>query len=184
MEILQADISDEESLREMASSTKVVLSTAGPFIKIGTPIVKACVDCGTNYCDITGESPWIRQLIDQFHDTAVEKKIHIVPACGFDSIPFDIGSYMIAKLAEKNGGAKWIKGYAKVNGKPSGGTMHTMLNLMETIPTAQMQDPHIIDPEKVREKTEKYIFFVYSHYYQNLVQKRTYSSWCQRPNKS
>lgn len=149
IELIQADISDESSLNAMASSTKVILSTAGPFIRIGTPIVKACVDNGTHYCDITGEAPWIRQLIDQFHSKAVEKKVHIVPACGFDSIPFDIGAYMVAKLAEPEGGAKWIKGFAKMKGKPSGGTLHTMLNLLDQVPTEKMKDPHIIDPERV-----------------------------------
>jgi len=151
VQLIQANITDEDSLKAMASQTKVILSTAGPFMICGTPIVKACVENGTNYCDITGETPWIRQLIDRFHDDAVAKKIHIVPACGFDSIPFDIGAYMVAKEAESQGGAKWIKGFAQMKGKPSGGTLHTMLNLMEKVPSSQLGDPHMLDPFEHRQ---------------------------------
>jgi len=148
--LIEANITDERSLDEMASQTKVILSTAGPFIKCGTPIVAACVRNSTHYCDITGEVPWIAQLIEKYHEEAVEKKIHIVPACGFDSIPFDLGAFMVARAAESDGGAKWIKGYAKSNGRPSGGTLHTMLNLMETVPVKKIQDPHILDPPAFR----------------------------------
>merc|ERR1712137_1011747 len=73
--LIEANITDERSLDEMASQTKVILSTAGPFIKCGTPIVAACVRNSTHYCDITGEVPWIAQLIEKYHEEAVEKKI-------------------------------------------------------------------------------------------------------------
>ena len=117
--------------------------------RCGTPIVKACVENSTNYCDITGETPWVRQLMDRFHEEAERKNVHIVPTCGFDSIPFDLGAFMVAKEAESHGGAKWIKGFADMDGKPSGGTLHTILNLLETIPMREMGNPHIMDPLSV-----------------------------------
>lgn len=87
--------------------------------------------------------------MDRFHDEAERKNVHIVPTCGFDSIPFDLGAFMVAKEAESQGGAKWIKGFADMDGKPSGGTLHTILNLLETIPMRQMGNPHIMDPLSV-----------------------------------
>jgi short subunit dehydrogenase-like uncharacterized protein len=68
-----------------------VISTVGPFIKYGTPLVEACIRQETHYVDTTGEYPWIKKIIDQFHEKAKENKVIIVPACGFDSIPSDIG---------------------------------------------------------------------------------------------
>jgi short subunit dehydrogenase-like uncharacterized protein len=58
------------TLDEVASQTKVILTTAGPYAKIGTPVIDACVRHGTNYCDITGEAQWVRAMIDQFNDAA------------------------------------------------------------------------------------------------------------------
>ena len=68
--ILIGDINDSKSLRDIAAQTTVVLSTAGPYAKIGTPILSACVEMSTHYCDITGEVPWLRSVIDDFHADA------------------------------------------------------------------------------------------------------------------
>jgi short subunit dehydrogenase-like uncharacterized protein len=65
-----ADSNDAASLDAMAGQTRVVLTTAGPFARIGTPVVEACVRQGTNYCDITGEVQWVRAMIDKHHDEA------------------------------------------------------------------------------------------------------------------
>ncbi len=74
--VIVADISDPSSLRDMASQTRVVLTTAGPFDRIGTPIVKACIESGTSYCDITGESQWIRRIITEYNDQAYVSFFH------------------------------------------------------------------------------------------------------------
>lgn len=70
VEVIVADISDKTTLRDMASRTKVVLSTAGPFAKIGTPIVEACIFSDAHYCDITGEAPWVRDVVDKYFEEA------------------------------------------------------------------------------------------------------------------
>lgn len=141
-----ADSGDMESVESMTSSTRVVLSTVGPFIKYGTPVVEACLKSRTHYCDITGESPWVKSLIDNYHNEAAEKGVHIVPFCGFDSVPFDIGVLMMAKAAEKHGGLKHVSGLVSSNGRPSGGTAHTILNLMATVPLKDIQDVHLLTP--------------------------------------
>ena len=91
--------------------------------------MKACVEAGTHYCDITGETPFIRRIIDKYHDEAVENGVFIVPSCGFDSVPSDLGvrtmvNFMNDKLGQQ---CKQIRGYlcsAKGNNsvpKESGG---------------------------------------------------------------
>lgn len=70
VEVIVADLSDKASLKTMTSRTKVVLSTAGPYAKIGTPVVEACIAGGAHYCDLTGEAPWIREIDDKYFDEA------------------------------------------------------------------------------------------------------------------
>ena len=70
VDVLVADSNDAASLDAVAGQTRVVLTTAGPFARIGTPVVDACVRQGTNYCDITGEVQWVREMIDKHHDAA------------------------------------------------------------------------------------------------------------------
>jgi short subunit dehydrogenase-like uncharacterized protein len=70
IDILVADIKDSSQLDAMISQTSVVISAAGPYAWIGTEIVDSCVRCATNYCDITGEIPWVKSMIDKHHDEA------------------------------------------------------------------------------------------------------------------
>lgn len=129
--ILEADASNATSLDNVCRSTKVVLSTAGPFTSIGTPVVDAAVRNGTHYCDITGEVDWVRKMVEKHHDAAAMKNVRIVPCCGFDSIPFDMGAYMVAEHAKKLGKTvtKIVNILMKGKGSVSGGTVASGLLL-------------------------------------------------------
>ena len=59
--------------------------------------MKSCIESGTDYCDLAGESQWIRKMIDLYHNKAISNKVKIVNSCGFDSIPSDMGVYFIHK---------------------------------------------------------------------------------------
>ena len=84
--IVIADATEPETLRAMAEQTRVVCTTVGPYTRYGTPLVDACVTAGTDYCDLTGEVNWVREIIDRYHDEAVESDTRIIHSCGFDSI--------------------------------------------------------------------------------------------------
>ncbi|KAI8853938.1 saccharopine dehydrogenase [Chytridium lagenaria] len=131
--ILVADASDIKSLEAVVSQTKCVITTVGPFIKHGVPLVDACVRLGTDYVDSTGESPFIRKIIDLYHDAAVENGVSIVPSCGFDSIPSDIGALLLTDhFAKKGLKTKAVRYTAhKFKGGISGGTLHSGMGLME-----------------------------------------------------
>lgn len=88
--IIIADATDGASLAAMAASAKVVLATAGPFALHGSEVVRACAEAGTHYCDITGETDWVRQMIDRFDDTAKRTGSTIVHFCGHDCVPWDL----------------------------------------------------------------------------------------------
>ncbi|KAJ3217011.1 hypothetical protein HDU67_008656 [Dinochytrium kinnereticum] len=131
--ILVADSSDIASLEAVAAQTRVVLTTVGPFMKFGVPLVDACVRIGTDYVDSTGESPFIRKIIDLYHDAAVENGVTIVPSCGFDSVPSDIGALMLSDHFAKKGLQTAAIRYTAHNfkGGVSGGTIHSAMGLME-----------------------------------------------------
>ncbi|KAJ3084858.1 hypothetical protein BCR33DRAFT_712213 [Rhizoclosmatium globosum] len=132
--ILIADSSDQASLDSVAGSTKVILSTVGPFALYGTPLVDACVRFGTHYVDSTGETPWIKELIEKYEDAAIEKNVKIVPSCGFDSLPSDIGAFLIADHFAKQGKAtESVRSVVmEVKGGISGGTIATIANMIES----------------------------------------------------
>ena len=90
-----ADSEDNENLLKIASKTRVIASLAGPFNKYSDNLVTQCVEAGTHYLDITGENIWVRDLIDKHHEAAEKKQIKIIPSCGYDSIPSDMGCFYL-----------------------------------------------------------------------------------------
>eukprot|EP01104_Vermistella_antarctica_P007898 TRINITY_DN1955_c0_g1_i3.p1 TRINITY_DN1955_c0_g1~~TRINITY_DN1955_c0_g1_i3.p1 ORF type:complete len:485 (-),score=96.98 TRINITY_DN1955_c0_g1_i3:78-1508(-) len=90
-----ASSDNKDQLNELANSTRVVLTTVGPYALYGEPLVEACVTNKTHYCDLTGESAWVRSMIDKYHDQACRNGVKLVFSSGFDSIPSDLGSLMV-----------------------------------------------------------------------------------------
>ena len=132
--IFIADCNDLESLIKLTSKTKVICTTVGPYAKLGTNLIEACIKTNTNYCDITGETQWIRKMIDKYHSKAKENKIKIINSCGFDSIPSDMGVFYSQKnLFEKTG--KYANSInmrvAGAKGGISGGTYNSLSNILE-----------------------------------------------------
>lgn len=129
-----ADSLDRESLDALAAKTRVVCTTVGPYAKYGDELVAACVEHGTDYCDLTGEVHWIRKMMDRHHAAAQESGARIVHCCGFDSIPSDLGTLMLQRYAEEHYDAPCdeVKFFLRgASGGFSGGTIDSMANLME-----------------------------------------------------
>ena len=153
--LIIADSNDEASLNEMAKRTKVVCTTVGPYAKYGSKLVGACVSNQTNYCDLAGESQWIRKMIDEHHEAAKANGTKIVNSCGFDSIPSDMGVYFVQQEAQSQTGApaKQINMRVKaMKGGISGGTYASMSNLMEEASKdktilKEMFNPYSLNPK-------------------------------------
>jgi short subunit dehydrogenase-like uncharacterized protein len=132
--ILLADSDDAASLAKLVRQTKVICTTVGPYAKYGTPLVAACVEAGTHYCDLTGEVQWMARIIPQYQQAAAASGARIVHTCGFDSVPFDMGNwYLQQQMFERHGVyAQQVKGRVGRNrGTASGGTIASVLNMME-----------------------------------------------------
>ncbi len=142
-DVLIADGQDLEALNALAEQTKVVLSTAGPFARYGSLLVQACVEEGTHYTDITGENHWVRDMIDQHHEKAASKGVRIIPSCGYDSIPSDIGTYFAVSQFDKP--VSRVDVYQEAVGSASGGTTETMFTI-GNVPK-KMRDPFVLNPQ-------------------------------------
>jgi short subunit dehydrogenase-like uncharacterized protein len=148
--MLIADASDEASLRALCEQTAVVVTTVGPYALYGEPLVKACAETGTDYCDLTGEFQWIRRMIKRYESTAQQSGARIVHCCGFDSIPSDLGVYFLQQQAQAKFQQPCVRVKMRVKdarGGVSGGTVASGINLAKeaTINPAlreELKDPY------------------------------------------
>jgi short subunit dehydrogenase-like uncharacterized protein len=119
--LLIADVADPPSLVEVARQTRVVLSTVGPFARYGEPVVRACVEEGAHYVDITGEPAFVDMTLERYDDMARERGVRVVSCCGFDSIPHDLGvMFTVGKLPRDV--PLRVEGFVQARGSFSGGT--------------------------------------------------------------
>ncbi|KAF9934792.1 hypothetical protein FBU30_000086 [Linnemannia zychae] len=155
--IIKADASSPESLEEMASQTKVIISTVGPFMLYGEALVKACIKQGTHYVDSTGETPFVNNIIHKYHQEAYDKDIILVAQCGFDSVPSDIGTKMVVDFIRKEYGLPTdsVKmTVLKLRGAASGGTLASVCNILEEREggVGAMVDQNQLVPDNVKSK--------------------------------
>lgn len=130
--LIVADSTDEAALAELAAQTKVVATTVGPYLQHGGPLVAACAEAGTDYVDLTGEPEFVDRTYVAHNAVAERSGARLVHACGFDSIPHDLGAYFtIQQLAAKVGGEITgpvkMRGVVRSNGTFSGGTFHSAM---------------------------------------------------------
>ncbi len=129
LELLEADIEDEASIRAVAEAAKVVITTVGPYIHYGEPLVAACARAGTDYVDLTGEPEFVDRMYLAYGEQAQDTGARIVHSCGFDSIPYDLGTlFTVEQLPE--GVPIHVDCYVRAGGTFSGGTYHSALHIM------------------------------------------------------
>ena len=154
-----ADAADADAMQSLAESTRVIVSTVGPYALYGSPLVAAVAAAGTDYCDLTGEPHWMRAMIDAHQDEAEASGARIVHACGFDSIPSDLGVWFTQQQAIEQLGAPCTSIGLRVKamkGGASGGTVASGLNMIEEArkdPELRkiLGNPYALAPEGMRE---------------------------------
>lgn len=129
--VLVADSKDRRSLDALAASTRVVASTVGPYLKYGDALVGACASAGTDYVDLTGEPEFVDKCWLRYHREAQRTGARLVHACGFDSVPHDLGvQFLVEQLTAKVGEEKPIRarGVVRASAQFSGGTYASAVN--------------------------------------------------------
>lgn len=129
LELIVADSTDASSLADLAARTKVVISTVGPYLKYGEPLVAACAEAGTDYVDLTGEPEFVDRMYVAHHATAERTGARLVHACGFDSIPHDLGALFTVQQLGSDVPIR-LRGVVRSGGTFSGGTFHSALEQM------------------------------------------------------
>jgi short subunit dehydrogenase-like uncharacterized protein len=127
LELLTADVTDEGSVRAVAEAARVVITTVGPYVHYGEPLVAACAAAGTDYLDLTGEPEFVDLMWLRHHDAARRSGARIVHCCGFDSIPHDLGALFTVDQLPDSVPIK-VEGFVRAGGTLSGGTYHSAVN--------------------------------------------------------
>jgi short subunit dehydrogenase-like uncharacterized protein len=149
--LVVADSSDTAAVRAMAGRAKVVATTVGPYQEYGLPLVGACAEAGTHYADLAGEVLFMRETIDRFHARASETGARIVHACGFDSIPSDLGVLILHEAAGELGDTTFI--LRRMRGGMSGGTLASVRGQLREVQTDRAKrriaaDPYALSPDR------------------------------------
>jgi len=160
-----ADLASPE-MTTLAKKTKVLLNTVGPYHLYSTPVVEACAKSGTHYVDVTGETPWVKEIIVKYEDAAKKSGAIIIPEAGVESAPSDLVAYVATRLVRK----VWDCGVNDVvasfhelkSSGPSGGTLASGLTLLDHYPAGVvkqvMSDPFVLSPTKLRPYTKDTIY--------------------------
>jgi short subunit dehydrogenase-like uncharacterized protein len=158
-ETITADIGEPASLAAMASRARVVLDLVGPYTLYGEPVIEACIAGGAHYVDLTGEIPFVRRMIDAFHDRAVAAGVKVVQVCGFESLPPDLSVLLAAETARERWGEDLSEADVDVVARQpagrlgpadliSGGTLQSLVEAVGGEGATEVADPAalIVDP--------------------------------------
>ena len=157
--ILTAESHNRDSLDAMTRRTRCIISTVGPYALYGSELVGACVAAGTHYCDLAGEVQWMRKMIDQYEAAARESGARIVHACGFDSIPSDLGVLFLQEQSRERFGKPCTHIRMRVKamrGGASGGTIASMMNAMAEGKADRDVARIIVSPYSLNPKNEQH----------------------------
>lgn len=135
-QLVMADREDPDAMREMAENTRVLISTVGPYLRYGEPAVKAAAEAGIAYVDLTGEPGFVDAMWLKYHELAVSTGARLVHACGFDSIPYDLGTLFVVDQLPDDVPIR-VQGYIRANASFSGGTYHSAVTQFSQLGTAR-----------------------------------------------
>jgi len=156
--LVVADAADEDALAALAASTTAVATTVGPYLRYGLPLALACARAGTHYADLTGEVLFVRRLADEAHATALATGARLVCACGYDSVPSDLGVLLLHERAAADGAGDLLDTtlLSRARGGLSGGTIDTSRSQVDAIRADRrlakvLFDPYALSPDRVAE---------------------------------
>ena len=137
VEVARVDVTDPPTVRELAESTRVLITTVGPYIEHGEPVVAACAAAGTDYLDLTGEPEFLDLMYLKYHATAAATGARLIHSAGFDSMPHDLGAqFTVEQLPEDV--PLTVTGTVRVKGTFSGGTAASALTILSRYRPAKL----------------------------------------------
>eukprot|EP01097_Dermamoeba_algensis_P004235 TRINITY_DN2798_c0_g1_i1.p1 TRINITY_DN2798_c0_g1~~TRINITY_DN2798_c0_g1_i1.p1 ORF type:complete len:448 (-),score=125.54 TRINITY_DN2798_c0_g1_i1:82-1389(-) len=165
--LIVADVKDEASIARMCAKTRLVLNCVGPYRFFGEAVVKACVANGTHYLDISGEPQFMEEMVLKYNTAAEEAGVIIVSACGFDSVPADLGFlFCVQECKKRNAVCNSVESYLNLKGGAHGahGNFATYecvvhgysdINSLKYI-RKQLEQKNTVKPVPVGKKLQRY----------------------------
>jgi short subunit dehydrogenase-like uncharacterized protein len=157
-EVLPGDSEDSAGLTRLAESTRLLLTTVGPYARLGMPMVTACVQAGTDYVDLAGEVPFLRACIDRYQEQAVQRRVRLVQTCGIIAAGVDLAVWDLARQAAEAGEelTDVLGLYRQFVGARSSGTSASNIEGVAAVrddPTVRqlMGDPYALSPNRAEE---------------------------------
>jgi short subunit dehydrogenase-like uncharacterized protein len=150
--LLTVDVSDDAAVTSLAARTRVAVTTVGPYLRYGLPLVQACAEAGTDYADLTGETLFVRLSIDACHQRARATGARIVHSCGFDSVPSDLGVGLTAARAAADGHrglGRTVLHVRSFRGGISGGTVDSLRQQVLEVRARPELGPLVSDPRSL-----------------------------------
>ncbi|KAL9603475.1 MAG: hypothetical protein Q9219_001162 [cf. Caloplaca sp. 3 TL-2023] len=123
-----------DDLKKLALKCRLILNTVGPYFRCGSPVVQACAETGTHYLDVTGETPWVYEMIRKYHDVAKANGAIIIPEIGFESTPSDLLAWSLANLIRGKfslSTKEVVASVHEIRSQPSGGTLATVVGILD-----------------------------------------------------
>lgn len=146
------DHDDTQAVQTVVGQCRVVVSYAGPFARYGESVLAACATQGTHYLDITGETLWVKSMLDRYETAAQQNNALIIPFAGFDSVPSDLGAWRVSDLAREKTDAQHpitrVVNLVSVRGGFNGGTYATMMDMLgyDTDKNRLFHNPRLLVP--------------------------------------
>ncbi len=156
---IAADVADPDSLAAMASRASVVLNLVGPYTTRGRPVIEACIACRADYVDLTGEIPFVREIVEELGVAATEAAVKVVQVCGFEALPPDLAVQLAAEAARERWDAELdrVDITIAITGQPpgiprpsdviSGGTFQSMAEAVDSDDPSVLTDPAALIPD-------------------------------------
>jgi short subunit dehydrogenase-like uncharacterized protein len=95
-EVRVAGLDDPDTLASALAGCAAVVNCAGPFTRLGEPVVRAAIAVGCHYVDTSGEQRYIHRILESYDAAARHAGVTVVPAMADDGGPGDLIAHLTA----------------------------------------------------------------------------------------
>ena len=127
-EVRVANATDPGALDAAFDGAGVVVSCAGPFARLGEPVLRAAIAAGAHYLDTTGEQLWMARMMDLHSAEAERRGVTAILAHAFE---YAIGDCATRIAIDETPGAETVDVVNRVEGfETSRGTKKSALDVL------------------------------------------------------
>jgi short subunit dehydrogenase-like uncharacterized protein len=99
LEVRPAAVHDDAALARAMSGVEMAVACAGPFARLGEPVVAAAVQAGVPLLDVAGEQEYLRAVYERFESPARKRGVLVLSGMGLEIAIGDLGAHVVARAA-------------------------------------------------------------------------------------